>query len=196
MITDHTQQIALVHIITQHIHLRDVYLCCSSRCKKNTPMSFTGIIPQLQNVDIKLCTFYLWSPIEKTSQSSWSRRIIKRAQIFKRNSTQARERERKKGEYIAEPDHTHTSPLLFCLSVSSLLSVYLSLWTSNNLWKGITERNSTPRWTELDLRNCLKKLKLDFTRKLENLDLRQTPFFLSFFLLLGVCWWRWFWQDI
>ncbi len=64
--------------------------------------------------------------------------------------------------------------------------MYLSLWTSNNLWKGITERNSTPWWRELDLRNCLKKLKLDFTRKLENLDRRQTPFFLSFFLFF--CW--------
>jgi hypothetical protein len=65
--------------------------------------------------------------------------------------------------------------------------VYLSLWTSNNLWKGITKRNSTPRWTELDLRNCLKKLKLDFTRKLENLDLRQTPFFPFFFLSFVGC---------
>jgi hypothetical protein len=116
-------------------------------------MSFTGIIPQLQNIDIKLYTFYLLSPVEKTSQSSWSRCIIKSSNLQKEFNTSKREREREKGEYIAEPDHTHTSPLLFCLSVclfssllfSSLLSVYLSLWTSNNLWKGITERNSTPR---------------------------------------------------
>jgi hypothetical protein len=112
-------------------------------------MSFTGIIPQLQNIDIKLCTFYLRSPVEKTSQSSWSRCIIKSAQIFKRNSTQAREEREKKGSTLQNqitPTQAHfsfvcLSPLLF----SSLLSVYLSLWTSNNLWKGITERNSTPR---------------------------------------------------
>jgi len=133
----HPRKDELHHLYTQH---SPVILSLKM-------MLITGSIPEFSNSHIRLAVWsvlmlmiielhiqycpclLLWSPVEKTSQSSWSRCIIKRAQIFKRNSTQARERGKKRGVHCRTRSHPHkpTSLLSVCLFSSLLFSLCISL---------------------------------------------------------------------